>query len=282
MIIVRLMGGTGNQMFQYAAGRALAMRHGVGLRLDLAALEDRTPREHHVFRHYTLGMFNIEGRVATGHDWESARFTTVNEPHFHYDPGFAQYSDNSFLIGYWQSARYFESVADRVRREFTFHRSMEECSPLVEELTTCESVCLNIRRGDFVDNPKSRSFHGFYGMDYVEQAMEIIYSKIAHPKVFVFSDDVEWCRQNIRLKCPTCFVGHEWAGVDFDQYLYLMSQCRHFVIPNSSFAWWAVWINNRPEGRTVVAPKRWFQDPVIRLDDLIPSDWIRLDVAAAC
>ena len=280
MIIVRLMGGTGNQMFQYAAGRALAMRHGVDLRLDLAALEDRTPRENHVFRHYSLGMFNIRGQIATGYDWDSARFTTVNEPHFHYDPGFAYYTDNTFLIGYWQSARYFDAVSETIRQEFTFSRPMGESRHLMDEMRSCESVCLNVRRGDFVDNPKSRSFHGFYGTAYIEQAMEVIRTKVSNPRVFVFSDDVEWCRDHIRLDCPAVFVGHEWAGVDFDQYLFLMAQCRHYVIPNSSFAWWAVWMNNRPAGRTVIAPKRWFQDPSIRFDDLIPADWIRLDVSA--
>jgi len=293
MIIVRLTGGLGNQMFQYAFGRAMAHRYSTELKLDTSSFPERTATDNgYVERNYDLDVFTVEPEFATSSEVallskrSSVRLldrvmnkalgfksSVVLEPHFHFSNSVAyETNGDRYMIGYWQSPKYFEEIEPVIRDEFRFREPLAaDAAELRERIENANSVCLNVRRGDFVVNP----FHGSLGVDYFQTADRMLGERLLEREYFVFSDDVEWCKANLRFDVPTTFVSHSYAGRKFQDYLRLMSSCKHFVIPNSSFAWWAVWLNKSSD-RIVVAPKEWFSDSSYNTSDLIPDDWIRI------
>ena len=294
MIIVEFMGGLGNQMFQYAMGKSLSTHLNTDLKFDLTALLDRTPKENFAYREYDLDVFNLSTERATQKEidrfFKQSKYKfirllknlTINkinphpvfrEPHFHYTPAVYDLPKNSYLAGYWQSPKYFENIKEDLRKDFTFKENLLPVSKGISyDILTHNSVCINVRRSDFLTN----SFHGACDMKYFIPSIEIITSKVQNPHFFIFSDDIPWCEDNFRLDYPVTFVKHEHKGFKFSNYLQLMSMCRHFIIPNSSFAWWAVWLNGE-KNKIVVAPKTWVTDPTWDSKDLVSPDWIRVD-----
>ena len=293
MIIVKLMGGMGNQMFQYAFGRYLSIKHGTEVKLDLSFLKERPKDEKRVLRNYDLDIFRVNPSFAnkkemqrlserTGNKWLDkvldktigAKKSYIREPQYNFCPELLSLPDNIYLEGYWQSKKYFEGIQDQIKEDFGFK---EPLSPFSHELFNCiatsNSVCVNVRRSDFVTNPT----HNICGIDYYNRAEKIMLEKVPDAHFFVFSDEVEWCRANLQFSTATTYVGHEYAGKKFRDYFELMSRCRNFIIPNSSFAWWATYLNNNP-GKVVVAPGRWLNVPGFTSDDILLPSWIRLDV----
>jgi hypothetical protein len=181
-------------------------------------------------------------------------------------------TDNVFLDGYWQSPKYFQSIDDVIRKEFIVKEPMTPLAQeLLDEISNTNSVCVNVRRGDFVINPS----HDTVTSEYYPTAEKIILQKNENVHFYVFSDEVEWCQKNLKFSAPTTFVTHAFAGKKFQDYLRLMSGCKNFIIPNSSFAWWAAYLNNN-RNKIVVAPKKWMNKPDFSVDDLLPPDWIRI------
>lgn len=296
MIVTRLAGGLGNQMFEYAAGLALARRHGTDLKLDLCEVIDPKPRPGFVLREYDLPIFSITASIFPPEEralfrgrkplWQRVArkicrqlvfsYSVVVEKHYHYDPRVARLPDNVYLEGYWQSWRYFDSVADDVRKEFTLRDEPGAAAcAMAARIQDTNAVCLNVRRTDFVDNPLNSRVHGFCGLDYICAGVAAIAERVPAPHFFVFSDDMEWCRNNIDLEHPVTFVAHDCAGPKFGEYLDLMKRCRHFVIPNSTFGWWAAWLCQQPDP-IVIVPKRWFKQDGFATRDLIPDRWMRI------
>ncbi len=289
MIIVKLMGGLGNQMFQYAFGKNFARKTKTELKFDLSEFENT--EKNHVQRNYDLDIFNVKAEFATNDEVFRLSKRTNNrlidrilnraigfkksfilEPHFHFSETVFDKPDNIYLHGYWQSAKYFAEIEPQIRQDFTFREEMTgKAKEMLEKITNANSVCVNVRRGDFVTN----DFHGSLDTDYFRNAESIIKTKTRDETYFVFSDEVEWCEANLKFDASTVFVSHDYAGRKFQDYLRLMAACKNFVIPNSSFAWWAVWFNNNKD-RTVIAPKKWFGDPNFDTKDLIPPNWIRV------
>lgn len=286
------MGGLGNQMFQYALGRHLAHKNNTQLKLDLSFFLDQgRKKKSHVARHYDLDIFNVREDFATAkevfqlskrvnHSLLDRAFNKIFgyknsyiiEPHFHFSDAVFNAPDNVYLAGYWQTEKYFAGIEPMIRSDFTFKEEMSgQAKELLDKINNTNSICLNVRRGDFATN----SFHGFYGTDYFLKADEIIKQKTSDYSYYVFSDEIEWCEANLKFDVPTIFVSHQFAGKKFQDYLRLMAGCKHFVIPNSSFAWWAVWFNQSP-GKIVIAPKAWFGDSSLDTKDLIPESWIRI------
>src|SRR5262249_12175713 len=285
-------GGMGNQMFQYAFGRRLAHKHGTELKFDLGFFEDQDQSNpDHVVRRYDLDIFNVTGTPASDREISrlarrtdidlverlmnrilGPRSSHIREPHFHYSEAAFRAKDDVYLDGYWQSGKYFADAEDLIRSDFTFREDLTApARALLSEIETSESVCVNVRRGDFVTNP----FHGTLGQDYYGEGEGIVKRSASEPTFFVFSDEVEWCEANLRFDGPTVYVSHEYAGRKFQDYIRLMAACRHFIIPNSSFAWWAVWFNRNTD-RTVVAPTNSFSDPTLDPKDLVPPTLIRI------
>jgi hypothetical protein len=290
MIIVKLMGGLGNQMFQYAFGRHLQERHHTTLKFDTSEFELTTGGLGFVPRKYDLDIFGIEVEVASAHEVSGFRDRVGSPvvdkllnrilgrkksyifelPVFNFVEERYNAPDNTYFEGYWQSQKYFADVEEIIRQEFTFRDPLQPNSvELLAQIEASNSVCVNVRRGDFVTNER----HGWYGTDYFARGEAIIAERTSDHCFYVFSDDIEWCVENLRFERPTTFVSHDYAGRKFQDYLRLMAACRHFIIPNSSFAWWAVWLNEDSE-KIVVAPERWTNVSTLDTRDLYQPGWI--------
>ncbi|MFK7935349.1 MAG: alpha-1,2-fucosyltransferase [Saprospiraceae bacterium] len=292
MIYIRLKGGMGNQMFQYAFGLRMARALGVELSLDLSILLDRARGKDFVYRNYDLDIFNLESQFLLSPKWmswlhapRSSRWSSfvrrqlangknyIKEPHFHVaEQLLTAPQDETIYDGWWQSGKYFEEIEEEIRKAFSFVYPIEEDSlSLLQEIQNTSSVCLNVRRTDFVKNANLNTTDLSYFLRATEQMAE----KVSHPHFFIFSDDVAWCAENFKLPFPTTLVGHDHKGIKFGNYMQLMIACQHFIIPNSSFAWWAVWLNQQPN-KVVIAPKNWFNDAQYDTSDLVPKNWIRM------
>lgn len=292
MIVVRLCGGIGNQMFQYAAGRALSLRLGVELELDISWFDEVSGSAS---RQYGLDVFSIPavcieprdmthfapGRNGSFLQRIRSRFgisgTRIEEPCFHYWAGFERLEDNVLLVGYWQSERYFKHIRNLLLEDFAIKDPLAgKDLEFAKEIKATDSVSLHIRRGDYVTNAQTNSVHGTCSPAYYTQAIKQIVARVAAPHFFVFSDDPEWARQNIKDPHPMTYVTHNDASKNYGD-LRLMSLCKHNIIANSTFSWWGAWLNRNPD-KVVVAPERWFADEEKNRQtvDLIPGGWIRL------
>ena len=287
------MGGLGNQMFQYALGRSLSLHYNVDFKIDTSFLLDRASYSKDiVIRDYDLGIFNIVENFATIEEVQrlkknilnnktldlitkkvlGIRRTYVKEPHFHFFPDVFSVGPDIYLDGYWQTEKYFLTCQKTIRKDFTFKKPPgTDILELLKKINDCNAICVNVRRGDFLVN----LYHGAISTDYYERGASIIRGKINNVHFFVFSDDIEWCQQNLKFSDTTTYVTHEYAGEKFSDYLRLMTHCKHFIIPNSTFGWWAAWLNNSDD-KIVIAPQKWFGNGPKDTQDLIPSTWIRI------
>jgi glycosyl transferase family 11 len=294
LVVARLIGGLGNQMFQYAAGRALALRHGAELKLDVSGFDAYKRRR------YELGTLSINATVATDRDlaifgadakprWplvdrvrrrvrmpgKVRALPVYREPHFHFDPAIATLRPPVYLDGYWQSERYFSDYAATLRRELVAGVPFDpENATVAARIDAVTAVSLHVRRGDYVDDPKTSRYHGTCSLDYYRRAVEHIAARVGSPHLFVFSDDAQWTRANLHVDVPTTFVDANPADRGFRD-MQLMSRCRHHVVANSSFSWWGAWLGPSTD-KIVVAPKRWFNAGGADTRDLIPATWVRL------
>lgn len=270
-------------------GRCLSQKYNTGLALDLSFLLNRSYGNKFVYRDYYLDMFTvsvdkiieklslqklIKKKIAERY---RINFHGIRvESQFHCDQSNLNCGPDCYLTGYWQSPKYFADIAETIRKDFTFVNSVRPSSQaLMERINCSNAVCLNVRRTDYVGN----SLHEVCDINYYHEALELLSRRIGERTVFVFSDDVEWCIRNLKISGDHVFVGHEHAHTtdfkNFDAYLYMMSRCKHYIIPNSTFAWWAVWLNRSRE-KIVVAPNRWFNDAKVNAEELYALDWIRL------
>lgn len=299
MIIVKLKGGLGNQMFQYALGRRLSLQHEIPLRLDLSHLRPNllnflgvtTPRK------YALGDFKIHAEFARHQDppflskIPSTRYNVyLNKLFGMFEPRGRQvvrevpysYTRNIknilsvgkdiYLDGFWISESYFKEIAPVIQSDFSLKKKMSvPAVKLAGQISRFNSVSIHIRRKDYITNPNTRRFHGVCGLDYYLFCIRRITKKVSSPYFFIFSDDINWAKQNLQINYPAVFV--DYFGSDAEE-LILMSLCEHNIIANSSFSWWGAWLNKNPK-KIVIAPKAWFRT---RLSDkdIVPRKWIRI------
>ncbi len=298
VVVTRLIGGLGNQMFQYATGRAVALRRRAALKLDVtgfAAVGSPTKRR------YELDSFSIEESVASDADLARFRYTgkprsprldrvlrflhmhrahgaswpVYREPHFHFDPAVPELRPPVYLHGYWQTERYFSDIAGVLRQEFTAKAPLGgDNAALAEAIAAVNAVSLHVRRGDYVSDPATNRYHGICSPDYYQRAVDYITARAGVPHLFVFSDDQQWTRANLRFEVPVTFVGANPPDCGYRD-MQLMARCRHHIIANSSFSWWGAWLNPSPE-KIVVAPQQWFSSPKNDTRDLLPTPWIRM------
>ena len=283
MIIVRLRGGLGNQLFQYAAGRRLAVIHKTEVVLDLSWFSRisffDTPRK------FELEKYKIKARAVSKKEF----FLTVlyrwrvlcpfpflkvfKERDFLFDGDFLKLADNTYLIGYWQSYLYFEDIQNLIRKELHLNFPMENLdAAIAAKIKNCMSVSLHVRRGDYVSNSLASIFHGTCSLKYYTSAIQYIFHRVPEAHFFVFSDDIEWCRKFLPLTVNnSTFVEHN-KSYSAQQDLRLMTFCKHHIIANSSFSWWGAWLNPDIK-KIVIAPRKWFAIER-QTHTLFPEDWI--------
>jgi hypothetical protein len=293
LIVVRLMGGLGNQMFQYAMGRALALRSGASLKLDLSHYTvDRR-------RHYALGCFSIEAPPALDRDLARfglsgkilpgrldrirrmvrARLAPADQPIIRergcrFDPVILQLQGAAYLEGYWQSEKYFLDQTDIVRREFTGDGLDPDNARVANQIDAVNAVSVHVRRGDYVGDATANRYHGTCSLDYYRAAIDYVVARTPSPHLFIFSDEPAWVRTHFPRELPSSIVDINPPERGYRD-MQLMARCRHHIIANSSFSWWGAWLAAAP-GKIVVAPRRWFNVDSIDTRDLVPDDWVRL------
>ncbi|MDP3557263.1 MAG: alpha-1,2-fucosyltransferase [Bacteroidota bacterium] len=292
MIVVKLMGGLGNQLFQYAAGLALASYNKTDLFLDTTHLNN-DPNGAYTKRKFELDSFTISAKIAdssvlSSFNFNEYKLTTkfkklrpdlfkkliFNEHHFNFHANFFKFPSFTYLNGYWQSEKYFNSFRDKLLADISLATPLSKNAELIDsKIKSTNSVSIHVRRGDFISLKSANHFHGFLDMAYYKQAIEEINDKIENPTFFIFSDDIEWCKINFEFIRSKEFVVGPSLEISTHEELILMSRCKNNIIANSSFSWWGAWLNKQAK-KVVIAPKNWFNDKTINTNDLIPSSWI--------
>lgn len=298
MICVNINGGLGNQMFQYACGKALAIKNNTSLVLDLSLMNKVKGSSRATKRSFELSdVFNVhstEASVAELKRIKPIEYRALNvfaiklglkgiqkskyfiENKFSFDPNIKKVGKDCYLSGYWQSPKYFDVVESLIHDEFTFQRKLDYKNLGIESLIRgVNAVSIHIRRTDF-QNTVSNSIHGICSLEYYGEAVKFISTKLANPHFFVFSDDVNWAKENLNLPYQCTFISGNSGSKSYID-MQLMSACKHNIIANSSFSWWGAWLNKNLN-KIVIAPKIWFVDKKLndQTIDLIPDSWKRM------
>lgn len=286
MIVVRLQGGLGNQMFQYAYGRELTAR-GHRVMYDISSYETDS------LRGYALNVWRIDAAIAPsslgerlpqrygGRGWRgwiagAPPLRHVRERPMGFRLRFLAPPDNTYLDGYWQSERFFPSIRDELLQAFQPAAPVSGASrTLADRLEHTNAVAIHVRRGDYL----SLGFMQVCDTDYYRHAVDDLLARYEGVEAFVFSDDPAWCQANLRFACPTHHVTHTTEQTAHED-LWLISRCRWHVIANSSFSWWGAWLKQDPTGE-VYAPPVWSHDPKINSPDIVADRWRTLPNRAA-
>ena len=249
MIISKISDGIGNQLFRYAAGRRLAYKWKTEFKLDISEYNDFK------FRHYVLNSFNIIENFATPEEIQTLQKLREGtelgkeKKSWRFFPEVLDWPDNLYVSGTWEDERYFADISDILRKEFTLKNSLSKAAQHWKEkiFATENSVSLHIRHGDFIYSPILRLFssNAFLPPDYYYQCIEILKRDYKNLIVFIFSNNLQWCKENFHSDVPIEFVEGENLK-DFEE-LHLMSLCKHNIIANSTFSWWGAWLNQNPD-----------------------------------
>ncbi len=276
--VLKVSGGLGNQLFQYAAGRSLAFKTNSRLVLDVSFYDKGRHRT------FELDQFPIQAEVqrrSVSMTWMSRGLQLVEsvirrdriyrEPHFHFDPHFENIQPPVSLTGYFQTYRYFEGIEQQIREELRVPEPSDpETLQLSQKMSDQNYAVLHIRRGDYISSSKASRIYAQCTLDYYQAAMERL--PTSNP-VLVLSDDLPWARENLPAIRPLVFPEAKTDRPGLAD-LWLMARATHHIIANSSFSWWGAWL--AVKGGLKIAPRRWFHDPTMNDTDLTPEDWIRI------
>lgn len=295
IVLVKLNGGLGNQMFQYALAKIIAVRNNSEILLDKELFQLTEKKPGHTPRDYELEIFGINNSSASSRDinyferlpvfHKIKRELHLNYPkmcyerNFGFDEGIKNASSPVYLRGFFQSFKYLKGYEDVIREVFRFPESKldEKNKYLLDKIKLTTSASVHIRRGDYVEDKITKEFHGNCSLDYYHQAILKIKSIDKEVEFFFFSDDIDWVKKEFKdLPIKKTFVSSNTGKNSWIDML-LMSYCTHNIIANSSFSWWAAWLNKN-NSKKVIAPKRWFKNPEKEkyTFDLIPEEWIRI------
>lgn len=283
MIIMKIAGGLGNQLFQYAVGRSVSNHHQVPLKLDINSYEN-----YKLHNGYRLGQFNIKSEIAT--EDEIYELKGSNSPFYRiakrvgfvknmayyaekertiYDPDVFK-NNSRYLDGYWQNEQYFAAIRADLLKELTPKEALsleaQEFQIKMQSFQKNNAVSIHVRRGDYLNHPEI----GVLDIEYYKQAVAYIKSKVESPMFFIFSDDLDWCKDNFRFIDSPILVEDSKTEIDD---LILMSKCKHNIVANSSFSWWAAWLNSSLD-KIIISPKNWMRvNP--KNHKWVPDKWLQ-------
>lgn len=296
MIIVRLNGGLGNQLFQYAAGFALAAKNQDQLKVDLSAFDyQRGSRD--AIRFPDILHFSLSAPMASSEEVNEHRNpwgSVSRAARFFRHRVFKQYlSDwhpevllkkgDVYLEGYFQCEKYFENCLHELLGEYRLRTDLSEALVTWDEKIAALPcpVSLHVRRGDYVTDPRANALHNICTVDYYQRAIAEIRVRLGECNLVVFSDDVTWVQKNLGLGKDVLYISWERSLVGesllASQELVLMSHCRHHIISNSTFSWWGAYMNTR-SGKIVIAPALWNRSKVDSHKNILPRGWLCLPV----
>jgi hypothetical protein len=291
MVTSKIIGGLGNQMFQYAVGKSLALKNNTELYLD--TLPEKNDKSDFIPRSFELDVFNVHYKTHNNYTAKICRkignrlrqsfvfngFTHLFDPNKYvyelkqsFDPQILQETGNIYLRGYWQCEKYFLEIEPIIREEFKFKTKPDERNAaLLNEMHNENSVSIHIRRGDYIADEKALDYHGICGTEYYQKAIEILKSELNNPVFYIFSDDFP--HVNNEFNFP-----QDFKLIDFNtgEYSYndmrLMAACKHHIVANSSFSWWGAWLGAN-KNKKVIAPVKWFKKAEM---DIVPEQWIKI------
>ena len=303
MMIARINGGLGNQLFQYATARAISLKLNRKLLLDTDWYRDiHTQKDHSdpnatTIRYFLLNHFNIQSRrINEIHlNWikrlaiksinsnfykflldgplNNFLYTTIN--HNNFSMKFVQKHPHVYLTGYWQNNAIIEEYKNQISNDLILkHPLSQNNQNYLKSINITNSVAIHFRRGDYLNKPKSREVHASCSNNYYYNGIDHIQNEINNLHYFIFSDDLMWVKSNLNFTKNTTFIDNK--GPEYE-HLFLMSQCKHQITANSTFSWWAAWLNTNP-AKIIITPKHWYidkhlNDTVIR----IPKEWIKIN-----
>lgn len=283
MVIVKLSGGLGNQMFQYAAARALCKSPVV---FDFTHLnKNNISNEFFTARDYELYVFEnlitqkktdffIRSALSRRKEFKIFKFLLtrqlrnlvyLNDESY---PGYLKNNRDVFLDGYFQDPRYFEKIRATLLNEFSFPTLPKTLNPYLNLIESSNSVAIHVRRGDYLKS-NVNAHHGVLQLSYYQNAIKKIQQQAKNPIFLVFSDDINWCKENLIISDEQLIYVTNRDEPSWTE-MYLMSRCKHNIIANSTFSWWAAWLNQNTNNLTV-APKNWFKTVETKI---IPGEWI--------
>lgn len=286
MLIVKVVGGLGNQMFQYAYAKALEQK-GHEVKIDISAFET-----YKLHGGYQLDKYNIDLDSSIKDENEKFYKNTffykvlrrfgmdfsrrIKEKSLLFDNRFFKIDDNSYLDGYFQCEKYFKDIREIILKQFTINQDISNYTKEIKnKIQNSQNSCsLHIRRGDFV-NSKNINIHGACDIEYYKKAMKYLEEKVVNINYFIFSDDIEWVKENLTIQ-NAIYIDSKEKRIPHED-IYLMSLCKNNIIANSSFSWWGAWLNQN-EKKIVIAPKRWFADDKLESQskDIVCESWVKI------
>lgn len=286
MVIVKIIGGLGNQMFQYAYAKALEQK-GHEVKIDISAFET-----YKLHGGYQLDKYNIDldSSIKDENDkfYKNTFFYKVlrrfgmdfsrriKEKSLLFDKKLLEIDDNSYLDGYFQCEKYFKDIREIILKQFTINQDISNYTKEIKnKIQNSQNSCsLHIRRGDFV-NSTNINIHGACDIEYYKKAMKYLEEKVVNINYFIFSDDIEWVKENLAIQ-NAIYIDSKEKRIPHED-IYLMSLCKNNIIANSSFSWWGAWLNQN-EKKMVIAPKRWFADDKLESQskDIVCESWVRI------
>jgi hypothetical protein len=292
MIIVKLQGGLGNQMFQYAFGLSISKKLSAPLYLDLSFFKQRhelTPRKYELDRFNDLikiagdkllNRFLCPSLIQKIFNRTGIHGTTIyRENSLRFNNNVSEVKSSVYFEGFFQNEQYFIAEEDLIRQTFVFKSPLNQESQRVADILMHQpnTVSIHVRRGDYVNSSVTNDLHGVCSANYYLNAIELIKSKINDPVFYFFSDDPEWVFHQLIPKVDNARLVSHNQQADSWQDMALMCKCRHHIIANSSFSWWSAWLNPDKQ-KIVIAPEKWFNTVTAYFDadNITPPKWIRL------
>jgi hypothetical protein len=291
MIIIKIFGGLGNQMFQYAFGKALSLKYNRKLFIDKSYFdEENYPYDLHSNHYpYKLDLYNIHEDFIPSTISKYQKIISLKRLYKLTNPLVNHFAKNlpvyfnkrnftfnnlkktnyAFLNGHWQNYDIIVDYKNEIRKIFELRDITEKAKQTLDDINLSNSISVHFRKGDYLSNPKFKAVYAHCNADYYRNAMVKIRGKVDNPKYFIFSDNMDWVKNNINISDNMYFVSD--AVSDYEQQ-YLMSQCKNNIIANSSFSWWGAWLN-KYDNKIVIAPKKWFANFERDNDVFYPINW---------
>ena len=286
MIVVKIIGGLGNQMFQYAFAKALEQK-GNKVKIDVSGFKN-----YKLHGGYQLDSFSID--LEKTNKTENLKFKIkhlffkiftkigynyskkINEKSLLFDKSLLEIENRSYVEGYFQCEKYFKSIRKLLLNQFIDKSNYSDYLNKIKSkiISSKNTTSLHIRRGDFV-NDTNMKIHGICDLLYYEKAVDKLENIIGPATYFIFSDDINWCKKNLKL-ANVHFIENNGKGTPH-QDMHLMSLCNHNIIANSSFSWWGAWLNKN-QNKIVIAPKKWFADEKLQKQSksIVCDNWIKV------
>ncbi len=293
MITTKITGGLGNQMFQYAVGRALSLKNNTELKLDVSVFDTYRLHEYSLEKLSTTRNYTTKKDLPWYENVSSNRYidfilqkikslaAPYNKNHFR-ENGFESFNEkvltlpyNTYLDGYFQSDKYFREYVDIIRSDFEVSiPASSENAEMIKLIQNVNAVSLHIRRGDYLKNSNTQALHGLCNAEYYKNAVAYIAEKIENPVFFIFSDDIDWAKENMKTGFEQHYIDFNDASQNHED-IRLMKNCKHHIIANSTFSWWGAWLNPSEE-KIVTIPSVWFAGYTYDTRDLYPDRWIKI------